>query len=84
VVDDDLAAVVIDIPIVIALLDDDRIVVAAIAVAIANYIALAHDVDIAVAMTFTNGHADRADTHAHFFRTHRQSRSDHRGSRYRS
>jgi hypothetical protein len=82
VVDDDLAAVVIDIAIMIALLDDDRVMVAMIAVA--NNIAVAHDVDIAVAMAFTNSHADRPYTHAYFFRTCRQRSSDHRGSRYSS
>jgi hypothetical protein len=81
VIDDDLAAVVIDVPIMIALLDDDRVMIAVIAVA--NYIAVAHDVDIAVAMTLANGHADRADTNAYFFRKRRQGSSDHRGSRYR-
>jgi hypothetical protein len=82
VIDDDLAAVVVDIPIMVALLDDDRVVIAAIAVA--HDIAVAHRVDIAVAMALADRHADRADADADFFRTGWQRGSDHRGGRYNS
>ena len=74
-IDDDLAAVVIDIPIVIALFDDNRVAIAVI-VPFAN--------DIAVAVAFTDRHADRAHTDANFFCGCRQRGSDERGSRYNS
>jgi hypothetical protein len=82
VIDDDLAAVVVHVPIMVALFDDDRIVIAMIAVA--NHVAVASYIDIAVAMALTDGHADRTHTHANFFRKRRQRSPDHRGSRYHS
>jgi hypothetical protein len=78
VIDDDFAAVVIDVPIMIALFDDDRITIAVI-VAVANHFTLADD--IAVAMTLADGHADRSHTHANFFRKRRQRGSEQRGGR---
>jgi hypothetical protein len=81
VIDDDLAAVVIDIPIVIALFDDNRVAIAVI-VPVANHFAVAND--IAVAVAFTDRHADRAHTDANFFCACRQRGSDERGSRYNS
>jgi hypothetical protein len=76
--DDDLAAVMIDIPIVIALLDDNRFAVAAI-------IALAYDVPIpiavAITMGFTDGYTARAHADADFFCGRWQGGSDKRGSR---
>jgi hypothetical protein len=66
--DDDLAAVVIDIAIVIALLDNNGFAVAVIT-------ALAYDVPIsiaiAVAMSFTDGHATRTHADANLFRRRR-------------
>jgi hypothetical protein len=77
-VDDDLAAVVIDIPIVIALLDDNRFVVVAIT-------ALAYDVPITIAvaitMGFTDGYAARAHPDADFFCDRWHGGSDKCGSR---
>jgi hypothetical protein len=78
VVDDDLAAVAIDIPIVIAPLDDNRVAIAVI-VPVANHFAFAND--IAVTMTVADRHADRADADADFFRACRQRGSNKRGSR---
>jgi hypothetical protein len=73
VIDDDLAAVVIDIPIVIALFDDNRVAIAVI-IPVANHFAFANDV--AVTMAFADGHADRAHTDANFFCGCRQRGSD--------
>jgi hypothetical protein len=81
VIDNDLAAVVIDIPIVIALLDDDGIAVAVI-VAVTNHFALAND--LAVTMSVADRHADRTHTYADFIRSRRQRYSDKCGSRYNS
>jgi hypothetical protein len=76
--DDDLAAVVIDIAIVIALLDNNGFAVAAIT-------ALTYDVPIpipiAVAMSFTDGHATRTHADADLFRRRREGGCDKRGSR---
>jgi hypothetical protein len=76
--DNDLAAVVIDIPIVIALLDDNRFTVAAIA-------AFAYDVPIpipiAITMGFTDGYAARAHADADFFCGRWQGGSDKCGGR---
>jgi hypothetical protein len=68
VIDDDLAAVVIDVAIMVALLDDDRVAIAVV-VAVANDLAFAND--IAVTMAFTDGHADRPDAHTDLFCTRR-------------
>jgi hypothetical protein len=81
VIDDDLAAVVIDIPIMIALFDDDRIAIAVI-VAVANHFALAND--IAISMALADGHADRSHTNANFIRNCRQRGSEQSGGRYNS
>jgi hypothetical protein len=84
VVDNDLGAVMVDIPIMIAILDDDRVVIAG-DVAVMNHFAFPNH--IAVAM-LANRHAgtDRTDTHAHanFFSKCRQRSPDHRGGRDRS
>jgi hypothetical protein len=72
----------VDIPIMVALLDGDRVVIAAIAVA--HNIAVAHHVDVAVAVPLAYRYADRADADADFFRTGWQGGSDHRGGRYGS
>jgi hypothetical protein len=77
-VDDNLAAVAIDIPIVIALLDDNRVSIAVI-VAVANHFTLAND--ITVTMTFADRHADRTHTDADFFGACRQCGSNKRRSR---
>jgi hypothetical protein len=82
VIDDDLAAVVVHIPIMIALLDDDRVMIAVIAVT--NHIAVANYIDVAVAMALADGHADWTHTHADFLRKRRQRSPDHRGGRDRS
>jgi hypothetical protein len=86
VIDDDLAAIMVHIPVVIALVDDDRVVIARSAVA--NYVALPNHVDVTIATAFADCHTrtDRADahTHANFFRKCRQRSSDHRGGRDRS
>jgi hypothetical protein len=82
-IDDDLAAIMIHIPVMIALIDDDRVVIA-VSVAVANHIAVPNHIDIAVAMALADGHADRADAHANFFCKCRQRSADHRGGRYRS
>jgi hypothetical protein len=73
----------IDIPIPIAPLDDDRVAIAAI-VAVANHLALANHV--AVTMAGAYRHADRTHAHAYanFFGTCRERGSNKRGSRYSS
>jgi hypothetical protein len=81
VIDDDLASVVIEIPITVALPDDDGVPVAVIAT-LANDLALANDIAVAVAMT--DGHTHRAHAHPDFFRAGRQCGPDQRGSRYGS
>jgi hypothetical protein len=81
VIDDHFAAVVIDVPIMVALFDDDRITIAVI-VAVANHFTLANDV--AITMALADGHADRSHTHANFFRKRRQRGSEQRGGRYNS
>jgi hypothetical protein len=81
VIDDDLAAVMIDIPIAIASFDDNRVAIAAI-VPVAHHFALAND--IAITMAFTDRHAGRTHTHAKFFRRCRHRSPDKRGSRYGS
>jgi hypothetical protein len=81
VVDDDLATVVIDIPVMVALLDDDGVAITVI-VAVANDLTFADDV--AVTMAFANGHANRPDADADLFCACRQRGSDKRGSRYHS
>ena len=73
VIDDDLASVVIEIPITVALPDDDGVPVAVIAT-LANDLALANDIAVAVAMT--DGHTHRAHAHPNFFRAGRQCRLD--------
>jgi hypothetical protein len=79
VIDNDLATVVIDIPIMIAPLDDNRVAIAAIA-PFANHLAFANHV--AVAMAFTDGHATRTYTNADFIRSCRQRGDNKRGSRH--
>ena len=69
VIDDDLAAVMIDVPVMIALFDDYRVAIAVI-VAVANHLAFAND--FAVTMALTDRCADRTDAHAHFFGECRQ------------
>jgi len=69
VIDDDLAAVMIDVPIMIALFDDYRVAIAVI-VPVANHLAFAND--FAVTMALTDRCADRTDAHAHFFGECRQ------------
>jgi hypothetical protein len=56
----------VDIAVTVALLDDDRIVV--VAITVANYIMFMDHIDVAVTMTFPDGHtrADRTDAHADF------------------
>jgi hypothetical protein len=81
VVDDDLATVVIDVPVVIAPLDDNRVAIAVIA-PLPNYFALANH--IAVTMARTDRHAHRAHAHTDLFRACRQRGSDKGGSRYSS
>src|SRR5260370_30734526 len=81
VVDDDLATVVIDVPVVIAPLADNRVAIAVIA-SLPNYFALAND--IAVTMARTDRHADRTHAHPDFFCTCLQRGSDKCGSRYSS
>ena len=76
-IDDDLAAVMIDVPVMIALFDDYRVAIAVI-VPVANHLALAND--FAVTMALTDCCADR--THAHFFGECRQ-RGSERGSDYK-
>src|SRR5476649_307134 len=65
-VDDDGLAVVIDIPVAVASLDHDGVVTIPV-------ITLADNVAIAIAITITmsgsDGHADRPNTDANFFRT---------------
>jgi hypothetical protein len=78
VIDDDLAAVMIDVAIMVALLDDDRVAIAVV-VAFANDLAFAND--IAVTMAVANGHADRTHAHTDLFCTCRQRGSDERSSR---
>jgi hypothetical protein len=79
VVDDDLAAVVIDIPVTIASLDNDRVAITVI-VPVANHFAFAND--FAVTMALTDRHADRTHAYADFFGECRQRGSDKRGSHY--
>jgi hypothetical protein len=81
VIDNDLAAVVIDIAIMITLFDDDRVAIPMI-VAVANHFTLADD--IAITMALADGHADRTHTHANFIRNCRQRGSEQRGGRYNS
>jgi hypothetical protein len=69
VVDDDLATVVIDIPVMIAPLDDHGVAIAVI-VSVANHFAFAYHVAVTVA--FANGHANRPDTDADLFCASRQ------------
>jgi hypothetical protein len=84
VVDNDLGAVMVDIPIMIAILDDDRVVIAG-NVAVVNHFAFPNH--IAVAM-LADRHAGTDRTHtyanAHFFGKCRQRSSDHRSGRDRS
>ena len=79
-IDDDLASVVIEIPITVALPDDDGVAVAVIAT-LTNDLALVNDIAVAVALT--DGHTHRTHAHADFFRTGRQRGPDQGGSRYR-
>src|ERR1700742_5391466 len=77
VIDNHLAAVMVDVPVAVALLDDDGVVVAVFG--LAYHLTFAHH--FAVAMVLTHGHtgADRADVHADFVSSHRQRSSNHRG-----
>jgi hypothetical protein len=81
VVDDDLATVVIDIPVVIAPLDDHGVAISVV-VSVSNYLPLAYHVAVTVA--FANGHADRTDADADFFCACRQCGSDKRRGRHNS
>jgi hypothetical protein len=78
--DDDLAAVVIDIAIVIALLDNNGFAVAVIA-ALAYDVPIPIPVAVAVAVSFTDGHATRTHADADLFRRRREGGCDKRGSR---
>jgi hypothetical protein len=84
VVDNDLGAVMVDIPIMIAILDDDRVVIAG-GVALVNHFALPNHIVVAM-LADRHAGTDRADTHAHanFFGKCRQRSADHRGGRDRS
>jgi prepilin-type processing-associated H-X9-DG protein len=77
-IDDDLAAVMVDIAVVIALLDDNRVAVAVI-VAVANDVTV--PIPVTVAVAFADGHAARADTDTNFFRGRRQRDSNKRDGR---
>jgi hypothetical protein len=81
VIDDDLAPVVIDIPVAIALFNDNRVAIAVIA-PLANHFALADD--IAVTMAFADRHTTRTNAHADFFRACRQPGPDKGSGRYNS
>jgi hypothetical protein len=80
VIDDDLTPVVIEIPVAIALSNDDGVAIAVIAT-LANDFALANNVTVAA---LTDGHADRTHADTDFFCTGRQCGPDQRGSRYGS
>jgi hypothetical protein len=77
---DDRLAVVVHIPVVVTLLDHDGVVVIPV-------VTIADDVTIAIAITITvagsDGHADRTDADANFFRTGRH-RKGYSGHCYRS
>jgi hypothetical protein len=83
-IDDDLAAVMVDIPIMIAILDDDRVVIAG-GVAVVNHFAFPNHITVAM-LADCHTRTDRADahTHANFFGKRRQRSPDHRGGRDRS
>jgi hypothetical protein len=81
VIDDDLAPVVIDIPVAIALSNDNRVAIAVIA-PLANHFALADD--IAIAMAFADRHTNRTNADADFFRACRQPGPDKGNGRYNS
>jgi hypothetical protein len=74
VIDDDLAAIVVDIAVMIAPFNDDRIAIAVI-VAVTNHFAFANHVAVAVTMALTDRHATRTDADADFF-----GKSGERGS----
>jgi hypothetical protein len=79
VVDDHFLAVMVDIAVMIAMLDDDGIVMV---------IALADDFTITIAIpvtvAFADGHADRTDANTDFFRTgrHGDTNSSHGNGYY--
>ena len=76
-VDDDVLAVVIDIPVAIASPDHDGVVTIPV-ITLADNTAIA--IAIAVTMPGSDGDTDRTDTDANFFRTgrHRKGYSCHR------
>ena len=65
----------VDIAVVIALLDDNRVAVAVI-VAVANDVTV--PIPITVAVAFADGHPARADADTNFFRGRRQRDSNQR------
>jgi hypothetical protein len=66
VVDDDRLSIAIDVPVVVALLDHDGFVAV---VTLADNVAIA----IPIPVSGSDGHADRTDTNANFFRASRHS-----------
>jgi hypothetical protein len=80
-IDDDLAAIVIDIAVMLASFDDNRVAIAVI-IPVTNHFAFANAV--AVAMAFTDRHAGRTHADANFFRKCRQRCSDDGGRSYGS
>src|SRR5438270_8194069 len=81
VLDDDPAVAAIEIPVPVALADNNRIAVPVIP-ALTNDFAFANDVAVAVALT--DGDANRAHADTDFFRTGRQRGADQRSSHYGS
>jgi hypothetical protein len=66
VVDDDRLSIAIDVPVVVALLDHDGFVAV---VPLADNVAI--PIAIPIAVSGSDGHADRTDTNANFFRASR-------------
>jgi hypothetical protein len=79
VVDDDRLAIMVDIPVVIALLDHDGVVTIAMVTLPDNF-----TIAITIAMAGSDGHASRADTYANFVRPgrHGDANSGHGDSYY--
>jgi hypothetical protein len=82
VVDNDLGAVAVDVPIMIAIMDNDGVVIAG-DVTVVNHFAFPNHIAVAM-LADRHAGADRADGHADFIRKCRHRSSDHRGGRDRS
>jgi hypothetical protein len=67
-VDNNRSAIMVNIPVVIALFDDDGLVVVPM-ITVADDVTVM--VPVTISMTLTNRYANRADTNAHLFRSSR-------------